>query len=202
LLNGFGAKDIIVAQYSSTGGHVWSRRVGGSGDDVGRSIAMDGSGNVIVTGNFASASVNFGSGALSNVGGADIFLTKYSSQGASLWARAFGSSLSLFEAAYAVSADGAGNVLLTGTAAGPIDFGGGVLTGDNYYDIYVAKFDGAGAHAWSRRTGAGEGTGIAADASGNVVAVGTFSGSTTVNFGGNALLSPGATDTFLVKFGP
>jgi hypothetical protein len=199
---GAGGKDIIVAQYSSTGGHVWSRRVGGSGNDVGRDIAVDGSGNVVVTGNFASSSVNFGSGTLSNAGGADIFLVKYSSQGASLWSRQFGSSLSLSEAAYAVSTDGGGNVLLTGTVAAPIDFGGGVLTGDNYYDIYVAKFDGAGAHAWSKRTGEGSGTGIAADGSGNVVVTGTFTGVTPVNFGGSDLQSPGATDTFLVKFGP
>jgi hypothetical protein len=202
LLNGFGAKDIIVAQYSSTGGHVWSRRVGGSGNDVGRDIAVDGSGNVVVTGNFASSSVNFGSGALSNAGGADIFLVKYSSQGASLWSRQFGSSLSLSEGANSVATDAAGNVMLTGSVAAPIDFGGGVLTGDNYYDIYVAKFDGAGAHAWSKRTGEGSGTGIAADGSGNVVVTGTFTGVTPVNFGGSDLQSPGATDTFLVKFGP
>ena len=202
LVSGFGAKDVIVAQYSSTGGHLWSRRIGGAGDDVGRSVAVDGSGNVLVTGNFASASVNFGSGALSNAGGADIFLTKYSAQGASQWSRQFGSSMSLAEAAYGVGVDAAGNVLMTGTVAAAIDFGGGVLNGDNYYDIYVAKFDAAGAHSWSKRTGAGEGTSVTADGAGNVVATGTFAGMTTVNFGGANLLSPGATDSFLVKFGP
>ena len=202
LVGGAGAKDVIVAQYSSTGGHVWSRRVGGSGDEVGRNVAVDGSGNVLVTGNFASASVNFGSGALSNAGGADIFLTKYSAQGASLWSRRFGSSMSLSEAAYGVGTDSAGNVMITGTVAAPIDFGGGVLNGDNYYDIYVVKFDAAGAHTWSRRTGAGEGRSVKGDGAGNVIATGTFSGTSTVNFGGANLESPGATDSFLVKFAP
>ena len=201
-VTGAGAKDVIVAQYSSTGGHVWSRRVGGSADEVGRDIAVDDSGNVFVTGNFASASVNFGSGALSNAGGADIFLTKYSAQGASLWSKRFGSSISLSEAAYGVGTDGAGNVMITGTVAAPIDFGGGVLNGDNYYDIYVAKFDAAGTHRWSKRTGAGEGTSVRGDGAGNVIATGTFSGVSTVNFGGANLESPGATDSFLVKFAP
>jgi len=200
---GAGAKDIIVAQYASaTGAHVWSRRVGGSGDDVGRDIAVDGQGSVVVTGNFASASVNFGSGALSNTGGADIFLTEYSSQGASQWSKRFGGPLTLGENAYGVGTDGAGNVLMTGSVVDTIDFGGGPLTGDGYYDIFVAKFDGAGAHTWSKRTGAGNGTGITADDAGNVIATGTFTGVTTVNFGGANLSSPGATDTFLVKFGP
>ena len=202
LVSGAGAKDVIVAQYSSTGGHVWSRRVGGSADEVGRDVAVDGSGNVFVTGNFASASVNFGSGAMSNSGGADIFLTKYSAQGASQWSKRFGSSMSLSEAAYGVGTDDAGNVMMTGTVATAIDFGGGVLNGDGYYDIYVVKFDGAGAHRWSKRTGAGEGTSIRGDAAGNVIASGTFSGVSTVNFGGANLESPGATDSFLVKFGP
>ncbi|MDQ5857217.1 MAG: SBBP repeat-containing protein [Acidobacteriota bacterium] len=202
VLGGAGGKDIIVAQYLSTGGHGWSRRVGGSADDVGRGIAVDGAGNVVVTGNFASSSINFGSGALANSGGADIFLTRYDAGGSALWSKRFGSSLSLAENAYAVATDGAGNILLTGSVVDTIDFGGGALPGDGYYDIFLAKFDSAGAHSWSKRTGAGEGTDIAADALGNVIAAGDFSGATTVNLGGNNLLSPGGTDTFLVKFGP
>ncbi|MDQ5840288.1 MAG: fibronectin type III domain-containing protein, partial [Chloroflexota bacterium] len=64
VIAGAGGKDIIVAQYSSTGAHVWARRVGGSADDSGRGVAVDGAGNLAVTGNFASTSIDFGSGAL------------------------------------------------------------------------------------------------------------------------------------------
>jgi hypothetical protein len=202
-LAGAGGKDIFVAQYSgSTGAHLWSRRVGGSVDDVGRGIAIDGAGDVVVTGNFASSSVNFGSGALANTGGADIFLAKYSSGGTSLWSKRFGAGLSLDEKAFGVGTDPSGNILLTGSVVDAIDFGGGSLPGDGYYDIFVAKFGSAGGHVWSKRTGAGAGTSVASDGGGNVVAAGYFVGSTPVNFGGANLLSPGGTDAFLVEFGP
>ena len=202
-LAGAGGKDIFVAQYSgSTGAHLWSRRVGGSVDDVGRGIAIDGAGDVVVTGNFASASVNFGSGALANSGGADIFLAKYSSGGTALWSKRFGAGLALDEKAFGARIDPSGNILLTGSVVDAIDFGGGSLPGDGYYDIFVAKFGSAGGHVWSKRTGAGAGTSVAADGGGNVVAAGYFVGTTPVNFGGANLLSPGGTDAFLVEFGP
>jgi hypothetical protein len=203
-LNSAGGKDIFLARYSSTGGFLWSKGIGGSLDDVAKSVAVDGGGNVIVTGNFASASVDFGGGALTNTsgGGADIFLAKYSAAGAHVWSKQFGGTQSLAENAYDVATDAAGNILLTGSIVSSINFGGALLPSDGYYDIFVAKFSDAGAHLWSKRTGAGSGKGIGADASNNVLVAGTFTGDTRVNFGGSDLLSPGGTDTFLVKFGP
>jgi hypothetical protein len=202
VLGGAGGKDIIVVQYSSTGAHVWSRRVGGSADEVAWGVSVDGGSNVVVTGNFVSSSINFGAGALANSGGADIFLAKYDSGGSAVWSKRFGTSLTIEEKAFGVATDGAGNIVLTGSIVDALDFGGGPLPGDGYYDIFLAKFTGAGAHVWSRRTGEGAGTEIDADGAGNVIAAGSFSGATTVNFGGANLASPGGTDTFLVKLGP
>jgi fibronectin type III domain protein/beta-propeller repeat-containing protein len=197
-----GGKDIFVAKYSSAGAHVWSKRFGGSLEDIARSVAVDGSGNVVLTGNFASSSVDFGGGALLNSGGADIFLAKYSSAGAHVWSKRFGGSFQANEIGNDVATDGAGNVLLTGSVVDTITFGGASLPSDGYYDIFLAKFSATGAHVWSKRTGAGEGKGIGTDASNNVITAGIFSGSTPVNFGGTDLLSPGGNDLFLVKLGP
>ena len=197
-----GGKDIFLAKYSSAGAYVWSKRIGGSLDDVASSVAVDGSGNVVITGNFLSSSVDFGGGALVNAAGADIFLARYSSTGSHVWSKRFGGTLSLDEKALDVATDSGGNVLLTGTLVDSIDLGGGILPRDGYYDIFVAKYSATGAHLWSKRTGAGEGDGIATDTSGNVIVAGDFSGSTTVNFGGASLTSPGGTDVFLVKLEP
>ncbi len=201
-LSSAGGKDIFVARYSSTGSHVWSKRIGGSLDDIARGVAVDGGGNVVLTGNFASSSVDFGGGALLNSGGADIFLAKYSSGGTHVWSKRFGGSFSAAENGYDVATDGAGNVLLTGSVVDTIDFGGGPLPSDGWYDIFLAKFSATGGHLWSKRTGAGAGNAIATDSSSNVIAAGIFSGETRVNFGGSDLLSPGGNDTFLVKLGP
>jgi beta-propeller repeat-containing protein len=201
-LTSAGGKDIFVARYTSAGAHVWSKQIGGSLDDIARGVAVDGGGNVVLTGNFASSSVNFGGGALVNSGGADIFLAKYDSTGAHVWSKRFGGSFSAAEIGTDVATDGAGNVLLTGSVVDTIDFGGGPLPSDGWYDIFLAKFSATGAHVWSKRTGAGEGKGVESEVGDNVIAAGVFSGSTRVNFGGADLLSPGGNDTFLVKLGP
>src|SRR5262249_27347676 len=51
--------------------------------------------------------------------------------------------------AAAVAADGSGNVLLTGSYDGPIDFGGGPLTFTGVDDAFVAKLTPGGAIVWS-----------------------------------------------------
>ncbi|MDQ5857216.1 MAG: nucleotide-binding protein, partial [Acidobacteriota bacterium] len=119
-----------------------------------------------------------------------------------LWSKRWGGVLTLEEKAFGVATDAAGNIVLTGSIADTFDFGGGPIPGDGYYDIFLAKFASTGAHLWSKRTGGGEGIDVTFDAVGNVIAAGNFTGSTTVNFGGANLLSPGGTDTFLVKLGP
>jgi hypothetical protein len=201
-----GTNDIFLAKYSSAGGHVWSRRWGSTGDDRGASVAVDGLGNVVAAGLFTN-SVDFGGGLVSNLGGTgsgDIFLVKVSSSGILQWSKGFGSSLTLNEMAYGVDVDSAGNVGLTGAVVGTINFGGLTLTGDGWYNVFVAKFSSSGGPLWSKRFlgGGGNGNGrcIAFDSSGNVLTAGDYD--ISENFGGTTLTSPGAADTYLVKFGP
>jgi hypothetical protein len=69
--------DIFVAKYSASGSHLWSKRFGGSSSDLGNAIAVDGSGNVFVTGYFQNT-IDFGAGPLASNGALDLFLTKLS----------------------------------------------------------------------------------------------------------------------------
>jgi hypothetical protein len=50
--------------------------VGGSNIDEGNAIAVDATGNSVVTGRFFQT-VDFGGDAMTSAGGADIFLVKY-----------------------------------------------------------------------------------------------------------------------------
>jgi hypothetical protein len=66
--------DIFVAKYNSAGTHLSSRRFGGAGDQLGARVAMARTGEVSVTGFFAST-VDFGTGTLTSAGAYDAFLT-------------------------------------------------------------------------------------------------------------------------------
>ena len=194
-----GLRDIFIAEYSSSGAHLWSKGFGGVSDDYGNSIAMDASGNVIATGNF-NGTVDFGGGPLDDVGAGNMFLAKFTPAGAHTWSKRLGIG---GNTALGVATDPTGNILMTGSIVGAADFGGGPLWGNGSWDIFVAKLTAAGAHLWSKRYGPvwdDHGNAVTTDSNGNIIVTGDFYES--VDFGGGALLSPGGYDTFLARFGP
>jgi Beta-propeller repeat len=199
-----GGNDIFVAKYASDGSYVWAKRFGGTGSDYGYGVAVDGSGNVVVTGNFTNT-VDFGGGPLNaSTSGGDIFLAKYGPSGAYLWAKHFGGTSTFGSIAYAVAVDSSGNPLLTGWINDFVDFGGGPLTALlNSYDIFVAKFNSAGTYQWAKRVGADAsdyGNSVAVDSSGNVLVAGYFT--TSADFDCGTLNSPGGMDGYAVKLTP
>ena len=99
-----------------------------------------------------------------------------------------------------VGVDGAGNVYTTGFFAGTVDFGAGDVTSNGSFDVFVSKFNSAGAHQWTNTFGGVEfdrGNEMAVDAAGNVHITGIFCG--TVDFGAGNVTSAGATDAFVTK---
>jgi hypothetical protein len=201
-LTSAGVKDIFLAKYSPLGEYIWAKRIGGTGTDLAYSIAVDGSGNVAVTGLFQN-SVDFGGGSLTSAGSSDVFLVKYSGAGVFKWARRMGSFDSDY--GYGVTIDGSGNVAVTGYFRGTVDFGGGLLSSVGYSDIFVAKYKGLdGLHMWSKSfgtTGYDQGRGVSADAAGNVIITGYFGdmGAGSIDFGGGPLSNVGGSDIFVAK---
>jgi hypothetical protein len=68
----------------------------------------------------------------------DIFVAKYDAEGTHLWSRAFGSSAP-GEQGWGASADGFGNVFITGEFNGIVDFGGGPIPNQSL-DVFLAKY--------------------------------------------------------------
>ena len=191
-----GLPGTFVAKYSPTGAYLWARQIGNASPS---GIAVDAADNVVVTGSFVG-SADFGAGSVASVNGTyDGFVAKYSGSGAYLWARSFGETGA--DSASAVTVDGGGNVVLTGQFQNTVDFGGGPLTSTGSLNIFVAKYSSTGTYVWAKRT-SGSGyefvKAIAADASGNAILTGYFSG--TVDFGGGLLSSAGQDDVFVAKF--
>ena len=192
--------DIYIAKYAPSGAHLWSKRIGGHGDDAGTAIAIDGGGNVLIAG-FVGPNVDFGGGELPTAGSFDMFVAKYAgSDGRYLWAKRFGGPLDEFP--WAIAVDDGGNVAVTGEFTSTVSFGGAALSSLGDRDIFVARYAGTdGHHLWSQRFGSGltdVGNGVGVDASGNVVVTGYFKG--TVNFGGGALTSAGDRDAFVAEY--
>lgn len=127
-----GSYDTFVSKLDSSGNFVWAQRLGGTSEDQGRSIAVDGAGNVHTVGVFRSSNADFdpGSGVfnLSAAISDDVFISKLDTFGNFVWAKRFGSLSS--EAGQDIALDSAGNVYTSGLFSGTVDFdpGSGVVT--------------------------------------------------------------------------
>jgi hypothetical protein len=203
LLTSTGSSDMFVAKFTASGNHLWSTRWGGVGAFMGAGeLAVDGSGSVLVTG-FLAGTVDTGNGTLMGMGmlSQGVFAAKLDAGGKHLWSKSFGPTAA--ENHYGVAVDGSGNVHLTGDVIGVADFGNGPINGAGGEDALVVKLDPAGGYVWARTFGDVQdqaGNGIALDAAGNVLVVGTFRSS--ANFGSGSLTSAGERDIFVAKFGP
>ena len=213
-------RDGFVAKYSSAGAVLWAARIVPTEACDGFGIATDSSGNVVVTGQYIGTTLTLyntdgTSGAtLSNAGDFDVFVAKYNSAGAVLWATRIGSTIR--DIGFGIATDTSGNVLVTGSYSAAVTLyntggtSGATLSNAGGEDVFVAKYTSAGVISWATRiasTGTDRGYGIATDASGNVLVTGYYSAALTVyNTGGTtgATLSfaGGGNDAFIAKYSP
>jgi hypothetical protein len=196
--------DLFVAKLGPSGEHLWSKRFGDTHLQDGFGVAFDSQGNVFVTGRYAG-SVDFGGGPLTPATMASrMFVAKLdAADGHHHWSRSFGEGPGpAIGTALAVNDEG--DVLVTGSFAGSIDFGDGALHAAGGSDAFVVKLDGAGGAArWSKRFGDladQQGTSIAVDAGGHVIVTGSFHGAIDIGLG--PLESPGGSNAFLLKLAP
>lgn len=202
----FGLKYSSIAQPN----FVWANQLGGTGSDIGYSIASDPWGNVYTTG-YYSGTVDFDPGpgvfTLTSAGATnDIFIYKLTAIGNLVWAKSIGSTGD--DLGLSISVDAAGNVYTTGQFQGIVDFDPGVgivsFTSSGNYDIFVSKLDVSGNFVWTKcvgGTGIDYSMGVALDVSGNVYTTGSFPA--TVDFDPGAgvfnLVSTGFDDIFVSK---
>ena len=193
------------AQYATVD---WAWGFGSAGNEFANGVAIDGSGNVYVTGQFTNT-VDFdpsGSTAnLTSAGNTDAFVAKYDSAGAYLWAIPIGGTG--YDYGYAIALDGSGNVYIAGQFAGTVDFdpsGASTTRTASGADAFVAAYTTAGAFAWVQSVGGSSNDrGRAVVVNGTAVyAAGEFMG-TGVDFDPSAAPDPhssaGSQDVFLWK---
>ena len=199
-----GGNDVFVSKLDSTGVFVWANAFRGTGNDIGRSVAVDSSGNVYTTGSFSdTVDFNPGEGAAdltsSPAGWTDVFVSKLNSLGVFVWAKRFGKDSS--ERGYSIAVDSSGNVYTTGIFMNFVDFdpGDGVVTLGGR--MFVSKLNSLGVFVWAKSWDQGSSDSVAVDSSGNVYTTGNFS--ETVDFdpgaGTSNLSTAGVADVFVSK---
>jgi hypothetical protein len=144
---GPGNTDMFVARFGPDGAHKWSRRFGDSNNaQTSRAVAVDGAGNVLVTGFFKGIlqldGLTLTDKAANSVAPTDVFVAKLkASDGSAGWARSFGDTNT--QLARAITVDPLGNVIFGGMFNGKIDFTPPATFAftamNNTYDAYWAK---------------------------------------------------------------
>jgi outer membrane protein assembly factor BamB len=133
--------DVIVAggsgyrtiKYSNSGVPLWTNRYNGvldTGSDSAKAVAVDGSGNVFVTGRAIGSGLN-----------SDFTTIAYTSAGVPIWTNRYDGPGSSGDSAEAVVVDANGNVIVTGSSIGA----GGNL------DYATIAYSGTGVLLWIKR---------------------------------------------------
>ena len=148
---GHGSDDIIIAKYNSSGAIQSQFALGDSNANYVEAIAVDGSGNIYVTGS-------------TSYGAYYMYTTKLNSSGVHQWTRRIGSGNG--EGGTGIAIDSSGNVYVTGKTR---------RSGATDNELSVVKYDSSG-NLLSQVTLGGlntdRGNGIAIDSSDNVYVVG------------------------------
>ena len=212
---------IFIAKYTPAGDTAWTRLIEGG---VGLAIAADAAGNSYVTGAFDVDAI-FGRGEVNETtltsafGYEDVFVAKYDRNGSLAWAKQALDPYDLdhsYDFGYGIDVDSAGNVYVVGSFEGASVFGPGeanetlLLSGYGAQfgtdkNIFLAKYNSAGALQWARSAGGlgdEEGYDVAVEPAGASYVTGTFDVAT---FGAGEpsetnLNAVGEGDVFVAKY--
>jgi hypothetical protein len=207
-----GLSDAFVAKINPSGTSlVYCGYIGGSWNDDGYGIAVDGSGNAYITGFTASNQATFPVSVgpdLTYNGDFDAFVAKVNSSGTSLvYCGYIGGSYD--DNAFGIAVDGSGNSYITGytssdEATFPVSVGPGLVYAGTY-DAFVAKINSTGALlvycGYIGGASLDASNGIAVDGSGNAYIAG-YTASDEATFPvsvGPDLTFNGTSDAFVAK---
>ncbi len=207
-----GMQDIFFVKLDVNGAFSWAGSMGGTVADYGRSIALDATGNVIITGEFqgtADLDPTVGVYNLTATAVKDIFVAKFNPATASfIWSVRIGDTNN--DVGYGITTDANNNIYVTGDFIGTVDFDPGagsvlISSNGNQRDCFILKLDASGNYIWAGAFGSaflGDASfSIYVDASTTIYTTGYYQG--TVDFDPGAgisdITSGGQLDVFILK---
>jgi len=187
---------------------LWAKQMGGTKENSSEGIAVDKAGNIYVTGRMDyEHHQSIGTHGWSHKGG-KVFVAKYDPSGNLLWLQKSGGGSNDHAIGNGIAVDGLGDIYVTGSFSGEINFNETKLTSKGELDSFLAKYDANGKLIWVRQAGGKncfcESYAIAADKKGRIYITGNFVGKAA--FGSDDMISRGGiepghdSDVFLVKY--
>ncbi len=137
-----GLSDIFVLKLGASGQYQWHTFYGSAGTQAGYGMALDGSGNIYITG-YSNTTWNGPTGQAplnAYTGGYDLFLLKLGASGRYQWHTFSGSTGNSYT--YGIAVDGGGSIYATGYGSATWNGPGGQAPLNPYagsYDFYVLK---------------------------------------------------------------
>lgn len=191
-----GSTMMFAAKYDQNGTAVWATQASSNSTQgvwdstphvAGAGIAVDGSGNIFVTGVFG-ANMVFGAQTTIGLGAEDLYLCKINTAGnpVSVWET--GTSETDPDGFHyhcnsrGLAMDRNGNCYITGYFQGTVPFGSTNLTSSGGQEVFVARLNGQSVPAWAVQAGSSGNDiaiGIQVDASGNAFVEGSIGGVAT-----------------------
>ncbi|MEQ9186585.1 MAG: gliding motility-associated C-terminal domain-containing protein [Cryomorphaceae bacterium] len=188
---------LYVAKFNSSGVEQWFRIIGGGVSAFAHSMDVRSTGDVFIGGDFTGNLIfyNTSNTTLTNAYDNGIFVAKYSSSGATVWAKKSGSDSPI--TCRGVAADGSGNVYAVGQFECTFDeyadeYGEANFRNIGYGDIFLTKFSSNGSFGWSRHIGSTKadiGHGVDAGPTGKAHFTGSFQTNLVVPTSSNFLSS-------------
>ncbi|MES2139700.1 MAG: SBBP repeat-containing protein [Bacteroidota bacterium] len=144
-----GNSDVFIARLDSSGNVIWAKKAGGTNNDTGRGIAIDGSSNCFITGN-CGQSATFGSTTINGADITEIYFASYDGSGNFRWVLKAGGQADVsdpdrfIEMGLSIATDPSGNVVGSGAYRSASTFGGTTLSPfSTHTDVYVTKIGGS-----------------------------------------------------------
>jgi len=212
LTGGSDFEEMFLAKYDAQGNTLWARQSVGPGSSWGSDVAVDGAGNVYLTGSLSGRpggqtrldqfTFTFGTNL------ANQFLAKYNSQGTVQWARTdLGNGTNAhYDLHERIAVDGDGQVYLVGYFGNALVLGTTTLsTAPGTTSMYLAKFNPQSNVLWVKQFSTSSGccnacNGLVVDPCGDVMLALLFEG--TFAFEAHPFTSRGGTDILLLKCSP
>lgn len=201
-----GSQDVFVAKLDPNGNFLWVRSAGGSMTDIPSNIAIDNTGNVIVTGSFQGIAT-FGTATFTSMINPstsaysyDAFTAKYSNTGTFLWCRTGAAKYT--DRGMDIVTDASNDIYVCGQFSDTILFNS-LHTNNIMNAVFLIKYDAAGNEIWFRKASATSSIAyaLAVDANNDIFMAGDFTG--TMGFYGvvnNFLNSTYPNRIFLAKY--